>query len=262
MAGVALIQIAVRDDEPSEMRLKRGLSIAESIARPVDLVMFPELWTVGFFNFPDYRRLAEPLDGPTAAQFSSLARKGKFWLHGGSIVERSSDGSLYNTSLLFDPAGERAASYRKAHLFGYQSEEKKILSAGDMVSNVETPIGNIGLTTCYDLRFPELYRSLSTRGVEVNLIASTWPSARLEHWMILTRSRAIENLCYVVACNAAGSNRGHALAGNSMIVDPWGTVVAQAASEEAVLYGEMNLSSVAEIRDRFPALRDRRELFQ
>ena len=255
---VALIQIALRDGEPAGQRLERGLSLLESVRRPVDLVLFPELWTVGFFNFADYARVAEPLDGPIAARFSSAARNGSFWLHAGSMVERGSDGGLYNTSLLFDREGRLAASYRKTHLFSYQSEENKVLQAGDAVTGLATEIGHLGLTTCYDLRFPELYRCLSSRGVEINLIPATWPAARLEHWVLLTRARAVENLSYVLACNAAGSNGGHELGGNSLIIDPWGKVLAQASSEETILYGEIDRNAIVEIRGRFPALRDRR----
>jgi predicted amidohydrolase len=257
--SVALIQIAMRDDEPAAARLERGIGLIEKLDRPVRLVMLPELWTAGFFNFDQYQKLAEPLDGPTVARLSATAARGKFWLHGGSLIERSSDGNLHNTSLLFNPAGVLVATYRKMHLFGYESGEKAILHPGEAPVNIPSEIGNLAPTTCYDMRFPELYRCLSRRGAELALITSAWPAARLEHWVVLARARAIENLFYVLACNAAGSNRGHELAGNSMIIDPWGKVVAQAPAEESVLCAEIDPAEVAAVRAEFPALRDRRE---
>lgn len=255
--SVALVQINIRDEEPADSRLQRGLNLIDSLDHPVSLVVFPELWTVGFFNFERYATSAEPLDGPTAARLSQAAARGAFWLHGGSIVERSADGRLYNTSLLFNPAGKLAAFYRKIHLFGIQSAEKSVLRAGEQVMSVESEIGKLGLTTCYDLRFPELYRALSARGTEVSLVSATWPSARLDHWLLLLRARAIENLCYVLACNTSGSCAGVALAGNSLIVDPWGKVLAQASDQECLLYAEVDLEAVARIRSHFPALEDR-----
>jgi len=256
--SVALIQISIRDEESPNARLARGVGLIEKLDRPSRLVMLPELWTAGFFNFDQYERLAEPLNGPTVARLAEAAIRGEFWLHGGSIIERSPEGNLYNTSVLFDPAGKLAAAYRKMHLFGFESGEKRILHCGESPVNVQSEIGHLALTTCYDLRFPELYRCLSSRGMELALITSAWPAARLEHWLVLTRARAIENLSYVLACNAAGTNRGHELAGNSIIIDPWGKVVAQAPAGECVLYGEVNLEDVAGVRSQFPALRDRR----
>ncbi len=256
--SVALIQVSTHDEESADSRLARGLGLLEKLDRPVLLVMFPELWTVGFFNFDRYERTAEPLNGPTAARLSAAAARGGFWLHGGSMIERSPEGNLYNTSLLFHPAGKLAAAYRKMHLFGFQAGENAILNAGESPVDLHSEIGHLALTTCFDLRFPELYRRYSGCGAEVALITSAWPTARLEHWLVLTRARAIENLFYVLGCNGAGSNRDCELAGNSLIIDPWGKVVAQAPAGECVLYGEVNLETVAEVRAEFPVLRDRR----
>ena len=256
--SVALVQIAVRDDESAAARLARGLDLLAKFDRPVQFAVLPELWTAGFFNFDQYASLAETLDGPTAKRLAEAASRGGFWLHGGSLIESAPDGNLYNTSLLFDPRGNLAATYRKIHLFGIDSAEKAILKGGESPVNLASEIGNLGLTTCYDLRFPELYRALSSRGAEVTLVCATWPAARLEHWLILARARAIENLSYVLACNAAGSNRGVDLGGNSIIIDPWGRVLAQAGDRESVVYAEINREEVAAIRARFPALGDRR----
>jgi len=258
MLDIALVQIAIRDDETHDDRLQRGLMMLRNIQAPVDLAIFPELWTAGFFSFQRYAQTATSVPGSVSEQFAQAARELKIWLHAGSIVERSDEGALHNTSLLFDPSGALVAKYRKLHLFGYQSEEQKLLEPGEAPVVVKTPFGTVGLSTCYDLRFPELYRLMSKESAEIFLVTSAWPYPRLEHWLVLTRARAIENLAYVVACNAAGKTRGEVLLGNSLVVDPWGTPIARAGGDEQVLYAQVDMDLLREVRSRFPALRDRR----
>ncbi|HZU23006.1 MAG TPA: carbon-nitrogen family hydrolase [Terriglobales bacterium] len=257
MTKVALLQIAIRDDETNDQRLQRGLAMLRNLDRVVQLAILPELWTVGFFAFENYASSATPVPGTASEQLAAAARELKIWLHAGSIVERSNEG-IHNTSLLFNPEGRLEARYRKIHLFGYESEEATLLKAGSAPQIAQTPLGAIGLSTCYDLRFPELYRAMSKEGAEIFLVASAWPYPRLEHWLVLNRARAIENLAYVVACNAAGRTRGRQLLGNSVVVDPWGVPIARAGGEEQVLYAQLDRELVHEVRSRFPALTDRR----
>lgn len=256
MIETALLQIAIRD-ESHDQRLQRGLAMLRNLDRPVQLAILPELWTVGFFSFDQYAASASPIPGPLSEQLANTARKLKIWLHAGSIVERSAE-DLHNTSLLFDPDGKLRATYRKLHLFGYESEEGKLLKPGDAPQVIKTPLGALGLSTCYDLRFPELYRLMSKDGAEIFLVTSAWPYPRLEHWLVLNRARAIENLAYVVACNASGQARGKTLLGNSVVVDPWGTPIARAGGDEQVLYASLDPELLRDVRSRFPALRDRR----
>ena len=257
MIDVALLQIAIRDDEIHDQRLQRGLAMLRNLDREVQIAILPELWTVGFFSFDQYAASASPIPGPVSEQLGSAARELKIWLHAGSIVERSAEG-LHNTSLLFDPTGKLVATYRKVHLFGFESEEGTLLKPGSQPRLVKTPLGALGLSTCYDLRFPELYRFMSKDGAEIFLVTSAWPYPRLEHWLVLNRARAIENLAYVVACNAAGHTRGKTLLGNSLVVDPWGTPIARAGGGEQVLYASLDPELLHDVRSRFPALRDRR----
>lgn len=260
MVDLALVQIAVRDGEAFEDRIARGVQMLKSQTRTVQMAMFPELWGVGFFGFDAYAASAQSLDGPVASALSDAARDLNIWLHGGSLVEQTTGGNLYNTSLLFDPSGNLRATYRKIHLFGYESRESRILTSGDAPSIVETDFGSVGLSTCYDLRFPELYRAYARAGVEVILVTSAWPFPRLEHWLTLSQARAIENLSWLVACNACGNQNGGTFTGNSVVYDPWGVPVARAGTSETVLYATVDTAKVKEVRERFPALSDSRPI--
>lgn len=255
MSRVACVQLGDGDAGPSGIaRVSAAIADAEA-----DLVVLPELWPVGYFHFDRYDDAAEPVDGPTAAALSAVAAEHRIHLHAGSIVERRSDGRLSNTSLLFGPTGELLLSYRKHHLFGYGSDEQRLLTPGDELDVVATPLGAIGMTTCYDLRFPELYRKLVDAGAEIVLVASAWPHARLDHWRLLTRTRALENQVYVAAANAAGTDNGVRLGGHSVVVDPWGAVLAEAGeAPDEVVAAEIERDRVAAVRDEFPVLLDRR----
>ena len=166
-------------------------------------------------------------------------------------------GKFYNSSYLIDPAGEIRANYRKIHLFGYQSQETKLLTPGREVVVVDTPLARFGLATCYDLRFPELFRKMAEAGVQVVLVCSAWPYPRLEHWLMINRVRAIENQFFVVSANSCGLNQGAMFVGHSMHVDPWGTILASGGDDEAIVRSELDLSRIEDARGRFPALADR-----
>jgi predicted amidohydrolase len=174
----------------------------------------------------------------------------------GSLVEKEGD-RLYNTSVLIGPDGEITACYRKIHLFGYQSDETRLLTPGSDVTVAELPWGICGLSTCYDLRFPELFRRMTDRGVTVFLVTSAWPMARLAAWRLFNRARAHENLAFLISCNCAGINAGRQYAGHSMIVDPWGLVAAEGGDGEDIVTSEIDPGLAAEARAEFPALADR-----
>jgi predicted amidohydrolase len=152
-----------------------------------------------------------------------------------------------------------AAVYPKIHLFGFDSGEAAMLDSGSTPVVVPTPLGVTGLATCYDLRFPELFRALVDDGATAFLLTSGWPDARIEHWNVLLRARAIENLAWVVACNEVGTHAGVLLGGRSSVIDPWGEVVVQGpADRECLVVAGIDPSRSDEARERFPALRDRR----
>ncbi len=252
----SLIQIAVNEDETAEARRLRAASLVRAQAG-ADLVVLPELWTTGAFAFEEFAARAEPLEGPTHEAMAKAASEAGVWLHAGSFPERDEHGALYNTSLVFSPSGDLAAAYRKIHRFGFDKGEAVLMSAGDALVTVALPGTTLGVATCYDLRFPELFRALVDAGAETLVVPAGWPERRRAHWTLLARARAVENQAFVLACGTAGTHAGVPQAGHSLVVDPWGEVLAEAGSGEEVLTVEFDPAEVARTRERFPALRDR-----
>ncbi|MGM0688325.1 MAG: carbon-nitrogen family hydrolase [Bacillota bacterium] len=260
MYDVKIIQLAVNDHENRSGRFDRVEEYLRQIeaggSRPV-LIMLPEIWGTGFFNFDCYKAESEMLQGETFSRLAPWAEKIGCYLLAGSIVEREGS-NYYNTTLLIGPNGALSGSYRKIHLFGYQSEENKILTAGSELYILKTKYGTWGFSTCYDLRFPELYRRMVDSAVDTIFVVAAWPKARLEHWELFNRVRALENLCYLVSCNCAGELKGHSLAGNSMVIDPWGEIVTRAGEREELLTAALDQERALAVRAEFPALQDRR----
>jgi predicted amidohydrolase len=252
----SLIQIGVEEDESTDSRRRRVASLVREQAG-ADLVVLPELWTTGAFAFESFRTAAEPLEGPTYEAMAKAASDAGVWLHAGSIPERDPDGPLYNTSLVFSPSGDLAAAYRKIHRFGFDQGEAVLMGAGSELVTLRLPGTTLGIATCYDLRFPELFRGLVDAGAETFVLSAGWPERRRAHWTLLARARAVENQAYVLACGTAGTHAGVAQAGHSIVVDPWGEVLAEAGADEEVLTVEFDPAKVATTREQFPALKDR-----
>ncbi len=253
----SLIQIAVNEGESVVSRRSRVADLVREQSGS-DLVVLPELWTVGAFAYEQFETEAEPLDGPTYGAMAAAARDAGVWLHAGSFVERAGDGSLYNTALVLSPKGELAATYRKIHRFGFDQGEAVLMSAGESLTTVALPEQTLGLATCYDLRFPELFRGLVDAGATTLVVSAGWPARRRGHWTLLNRARAVEDQSYVLACGTAGTNGGVEQAGHSLVVDPWGEVLAEAGPGEEILTVDLDPKKVAETREQFPALKDRR----
>ncbi len=226
-----------------------------------DLIILPELWNIGFMSFDQYVRDAEDINGPTMTLLKTLARKTGAFLHTGSFVENDKN-HYFNSSFLLSPDGETLSCYRKIHLFGYDSEESQILTSGTEPVVVKTPFGTIGMATCFDLRFPELFRAMIDKGAQIFLVCSAWPHPRLEPWLMFNRVRALENQSFLISANAAGINRGKQYVGHSMVVDPSGTVVAEAGVEETIIQCQIDPQRVQEERDAFPALAGRKDFLR
>ena len=252
---IAAIQIGVVENDPAATFDKAQHAIDQS--QDADLVMLPEIWQTGFMRFDRYVPDAQTMDGPFVENLGKLAKKYQIYLHTGSFVEKDGD-NYFNTSVLFSPEGAVLGTYRKIHLFGYNSQETQILTPGDTPVVVETPFGNMGMATCFDLRFPELFRAMVDQGATMFLVCSAWPYPRLPAWTMLNRVRALENQCYLVCANSCGMNNGIQFAGHSMVVDPWGTIVAGAGDEEAIVLTAIDPDKTDAARKTFPGLAGRK----
>lgn len=260
MLRIKIIQLAINERETKTDRLLRVEKILEQTVTEKDqlqMIMLPEIWGTGFFNFSRYREESESPEGETFTRLAPWAEKLGSYLLAGSIVEREA-ASYYNTTLLISPDGSLCGTYRKIHLFGYQSAEGKILSAGSEIYILKSKYGTWGFSTCYDLRFPELYRKMSDSAVDMIFVVAAWPLARLEHWLILNRSRALENLAFLVACNCAGGQGDRQYGGNSLAVSPWGDLLARGGLSEEQLTITVDPQEATRIRAEFPALADRK----
>jgi predicted amidohydrolase len=262
---VALVQLDVDlDRDAAKSRELAVAKVHEAAEDGAELVLLPELWLNGAFDPEPWESTAEPLHGESAQLLREVAVDCGIVLHGGSIVERTPDGKLYNTSLVFDAEGELLAGYRKIHRFGFDRGEAAVMSSGEHLTTFDlhdvddSVLTRVGLATCYDVRFPELYRGLLDAGAQTVLQVAAWPARRLEHWRTLCRARAIENQVYLVACAAAGTQAGLEMSGHSMVIDPWGEIVAEAEDEPTVLHAEIDFELVEQTRAKFPVLRDRR----
>ncbi|TCP40770.1 putative amidohydrolase [Tamaricihabitans halophyticus] len=257
---IALLQLASPGEESVEDRVTRvtGMLEAEHDLRDTDLLVLPEMWTAGYFSFAEYASRAEPFDGSTLATARAAARAFDLFVHLGSFVEAGADGRLYNTSAVVAPDGAVVTAYRKVHLFGYGSQESELLTAGDQLGVGRVAASTSGITTCYDLRFPELFRSLVDEGAEQLIVCAAWPAARLEHWRLFTSVRAVEQQATLIACNAVGEQHGVALGGHSRVVAPTGEVLVEAGTEQGFTYVDVDPALPRKTRAEFSALADRR----
>ena len=260
----AAVQLNSTEDRARNLEVAERL-VREAAADGSELVVLPEKWTI--LAGPDELRAgAEPLGGPSLTAAAGWARELGIHLVAGSIAERvEGRKKLFNTSVLFGPDGETAAVYRKIHLFdvdvgGVTYRESMTEDPGDEIVVADAGAIPLGLTVCYDLRFPELYRILTIMGARVITVpaAFTIPTGR-DHWEVLVRARAIENQVFVVAADQVGEAPPHYNSfGRSMIVDPWGVVLAQAPDAECFVAAELDTAVQEEMRGSLPSLANRR----
>ena len=248
----------------------RNLEVAERLVRGAaadgaQLVVLPEKWTV--LGSPEaIRSSAEPLDGPALNAAAGWARELGIFLVAGSVPEVVPEQEkLANTSVMFGPEGERRATYRKIHMFDVEVgdvsyRESAIEQAGDQIAVGDADGTMVGLTICYDLRFPELYRILALRGARVITVPSAFTERTgRDHWEVLVRARAIEDQVFMVAAGQIGFAPPHYRSyGRSMIVDPWGVVLAQAADTQCFVSADLDFAIQDDMRDNLPSLRHRR----
>jgi predicted amidohydrolase len=260
---VAAIQMTSGGDVERNHRVAERL-VRRAAASGARVAVLPEKW---HFIHDDRRsrEAAESLDGPSTGLARDWAAELGLTIVAGSVIERGPDGRSYNTSVLIQPNGEVTAVYRKLHLFdvevgGVSYRESDGVRPGDRIVSGFAAGRRIGLSICYDLRFPELYRRLALEGAELLAVPSAFTAATgRDHWEVLLRARAIENQAFVVAANQYGTHaNGNRSYGRSMVVDPWGVVLAQAGDGEAVVLADLDFGRRSEIRARLPALGHRR----
>ncbi len=262
----AVMQLNSRDNPAENLAtVERFLDRAADMG--AQLVGLPEFWTY-LGPYAGFAGAAQTIPGPAIERLQEKARRHKMIVHGGSIIERHPDlnGKFYNTSVLINRNGEISARYRKIHLFdvdlanGEKHHESERIAPGNEIVTAEVDGVTFGLSVCYDLRFPELFCALAVRGAQILMVPAgfTLHTGR-DHWEVLLRARAIENLCYVVAPAHVGKyppNRE--CFGRSMIVDPWGLVLAQAQDMPTVIMAEIDLSQIERARAQLPSLEHRR----
>jgi len=253
-----MVQLAVDGNESVADRIERAMWLTNEATQSADMVVLPELWPTGAFDLELGVEHAQPINGPLVQALATLAADTATWIHGGSFVEKADKGRLFNTSVMFAQDGTFAAIYRKIHLFGFDAGEAAILNGGDDVVVVHTPLGLTGLATCYDLRFPELFREMTERGASAVLLSSGWPLARIARWNILAQARAMENQLWFIGCNETGTHGDVTLGGNSIVTDPWGDVTFQADEGEGIFYVDIDPKFATKVRADFPVLRDRK----
>jgi omega-amidase len=228
--------------------------VVEASRRGSHMVLLPELWSTGY-DWSGYREQAETLNTGMFSTISGLAQKSKISVFG-SIFEKRGN-QVSNGAAFYASNGRLMGVYRKIHLFKLFDEDR-YLQAGNAPLTLDLPWGATSVAVCYDLRFPELFRRYADQGAKLVLIVAEWPLARIDHWRMLIQARAIENQCFVAAVNAAGPTGDVVFGGHSMIVDPWGKIVAEAGEDPMLLTADIELDRVTEVRNQIPVMDDRR----
>jgi deaminated glutathione amidase len=264
MTRVAAVQMVSTPDVEQNLASARRL-VGEAAAAGASVVALPEYWPIMGMQDTDKVAHAEHVgQGPIQECMAALAREYGIWLIGGTLPLASSEpGRVLNTTLVYDPRGAVASRYDKIHLFGFNKgeesyDEARTIVPGSAVGSFEGPFGRVGLSVCYDLRFPELYRAMGECALIVVPAAFTYTTGRA-HWEVLLRARAIENQCYVLAAAQGGTHaNGRRTFGHSMLVDPWGEVQALLPEGEGVITGQLDPDFLAGVRSSLPALRHRK----
>lgn len=269
---VSAIQITAVDGEKAR-NVEKVLDLVEVAGkRGSQLVVLPEMWTgIEFSNETGYREVAETIPGPLTGELGRLARKYGMYLSGSMYEEAG--GAYHNTAPLVAPDGAVLGSYRKTHLFDAPNRadippgfiESAKVKPGSAVEVYPTNLARIGLSICSDLRFPELYREMGLKGAEIVTCSSAFLSPRFDHWEFFLRARACENQCFVIAAGQYGKEpkSGLAFVGRSMVVDPWGTIVATASDDEGIVTAHIDLGFIDEVKRRYPLMQQRRpELYK
>ena len=255
MLTISLGQMDVKLGNPAENWRTVQQMTAEASRRGSDLVVFPELWSTGY-DLENAANYATTTDKGLFAQVAALAQKHQIAILG-SCLSQMGEEQFGNTAVYFDKNGRSLGEYSKLHLFRLMQEEQ-FLTAGGTPTLVEAEWGKAGLTICYDLRFPELFRQYALAGAQLVFVPAEWPHPRLAHWRTLLRARAIENQMFVVACNRVGHSKETDFFGHSCILDPWGEIVLELGEGEMLGTAVIDIAQVEQVRAKIPVFADRR----
>ena len=260
---IGLGQLNTRDNiENSFEQIEQ--QVADCSNKGAELAVFPEMST--YLSETAANKTAQTIDGKIISKFKSLARKHKIYIHNGSFIEKLENSSkMSNTSVLINSGGEIEAVYRKIHLFDIDLgtklsyKESARYTRGNSIVNISNNLGEFGFSICYDLRFPELYRELSTRGAKLIFVPAAFTMfTGKDHWEALLRARAIENQVYIAAPNQIGEHPVNKFCyGNSMIIDPWGKIIARASDKTGVIVADIDWEYLKEVRRELPSLKNR-----
>ncbi|MUG72638.1 carbon-nitrogen family hydrolase [Paenibacillus validus] len=255
--NVALLQMDIAIGEPERNYAKLEEMLNEAVTNEVkpDVIVIPEMWNTGY-ALDRIQELADPAGERTRALLSGFSREHGVNVVGGSIAEKRECG-VFNTIYAFDREGNEAGDYSKIHLFRLMDEEK-FLQSGDKLGRLELDGVPAGMMICYDIRFPELSRKLALGGAQVLFVPAEWPNPRLHHWRTLLMARAIENQMFVISCNRVGISGTTEFFGHSMVIDPWGEVLAEGDESERIVRATIDLGLVKDVRRRIPIFEDRR----
>lgn len=258
----AAIQVTSTSDKKENYK-KVAHFVGDAAARKATLIVLPEHWE-WLGNPKEKRELAETKDGPSIQFLQTLAKQHSCTIIGGSIIEKNGESPPFNTTVVVHSDGTLGKIYRKIHLFdtdlhGY-NKESDYTSAGNEVVVESFDWGTVGFSICYDVRFPELYRQLARKGANIIVVPSNFTAVTgPPHWEVLLRARAIENQCFVIAADQTGmTGAGWEAHGHSMIIDPWGDVLAMAGREEGIVVAELKLDRLNEVRGKMPVHRHRK----
>ncbi|MEH7306143.1 carbon-nitrogen family hydrolase [Neobacillus drentensis] len=252
---ISCLQMDIAFGDPNKNYQLAERLIEKSLDNRPNVIVLPELWTTGY----DLTRLNEIADDyalQTIEFLQKAAKKYQVHFVGGSVANREKNG-VKNTLLIINKEGKLVHKYSKLHLFKLM-DEHLYLEAGSQKGLFEIENNKFAGSICYDIRFPEWIRAHSAEGAEALFVVAEWPAPRLSHWRALLIARAIENQCYVIACNRSGQDPNNHFAGHSMIIDPWGEVIAEAGNNQEILTAEIEMDLVKEIRSQIPIFTDRK----
>jgi omega-amidase len=251
---IALAQMQVHLGEPKRNVAQMVKWTEEASKRGAHIVVFPELWPSGY-ALEQAQELSQTLNQGLFAQVAGLAKQHQISITGSMLEKRGQEAS--NSAAFFASNGQMMGVYRKIHLFHLMSEDR-YLQPGSSPLVMELPWGKTAMAICYDLRFPELFRRYGLEGAELVIIPAEWPMTRIDHWRNLLITRAIENQCYVVGVNTAGTSGETLFGGHSMIIDPWGKIVVEMGEDPGLVTGEIELARVQQVREYMRVFDDRR----